>query len=107
MALPEDDRNRILLLFSIRFKIWDGKRLSDDEQSSWESARMQVPNWAFFSRLELSADDRRAREEAESAVEKELEAFFADADHLTISEKDGVQNFSVTFDLTKPPTDGL
>jgi hypothetical protein len=34
VTLPEGDRNRILRLFSIRFKVWDGKRLSDDEQSS-------------------------------------------------------------------------
>ena len=40
-----------------------------------------------------------------AAVKRELEAFFADADQVTISEKDGVQSFSATFDLTKKPTE--
>ena len=43
-------------------------------------------------------------ENTEASVAKELEAFFADADQVTISEKDGVQSFSATFDLTKKPT---
>jgi len=45
-------------------------------------------------------------EETEAGVQTALEAFFADADQVTISEKDGVQSFSATFDLTKRKDDG-
>jgi len=105
MKLPENDRNAVLRLFSLRFKIWDRQHLSDDEQRFWDEVQKQAPGWAFFRRLELSAEDQRAREEAEAGVQRELEAFFGDADEVTISEQDGVQSFSATFDLTKKPTE--
>ncbi|MEI9813578.1 MAG: hypothetical protein WDO18_13440 [Acidobacteriota bacterium] len=103
ITLPELDRNAVLRLFSIRFKVWDREHLSDDEQSFWDEVRRQAPNWAFFGRLELSANDQRARAETEAGVQRELDAFFADADQVTITEKDGIQSFSATFDLNKTP----
>lgn len=104
MTLSENDRSAVLRLFSLRFKIWDREQLSDDVQRFWDEVRDQAPSWAFFRRLELSAEDCREREQTEAGVQRELEAFFADADQVTISEKDGVQSFSATFDLTKKPT---
>jgi hypothetical protein len=103
MRLSEDDRTRVLRLFSLRFKFWDGEALTEEELIFWNGIREQVPNWALFSRLELSESDQAARAEAEAEVEKALGAFFGDADQITIREKDGVQHFSATFDLTKMP----
>jgi hypothetical protein len=64
-----------------------------------------VPSWAFFRRQQISDDDQHAQEQAEQGTADALKALLADADRVSISEKDGVQEFSATFDLTrrKPP----
>ncbi len=102
MKLSEDEKNAVWRLFAIRFKIWDSERLSAEDESFWESARSDVPDWALFFRLTLSADDREARRQTEAEVEKEFESFFGDADHVEVTDKDhGIQEWSATFDLTK------
>ena len=60
-----------------------------------------MPGWAFFHRETVSEDDQCAQEEAERTAAELFEALIADADEVTISEEDGVQSFSATFDLTK------
>jgi len=55
----------------------------------------------FFQRLVVSDEDLRAQAEAEQASTAVLEALLADADEITISDRDGVQTFSATFDLMK------
>jgi hypothetical protein len=62
----------------------------------------QVPSWALFQRQQISEDDHRAQEQAERAAADALGALLADADRVSISEKDGVQEFSATFDLGLP-----
>jgi hypothetical protein len=105
IRFSEEERNIILRLFSIRFKIWDDEPLSTEEVSLWEAARSDLGDWALFHRLVLSADDRDAREQAEREVEKGFEAFLGDADQVVLKDKgDGIQEFSATFDLTKKPT---
>src|SRR5215467_12465601 len=101
--VPETDRNQIFLLFTIRVRLWKGEALSDTEQQLWDATYSQVPEWAFFQRNRISADDHRAQEDAEQGGADALEALLADADEVTISENenDGVQNISATFDLTK------
>jgi hypothetical protein len=100
--LSEDERNTIWQLFAIRFKIWDRETLSSDDQAFWDAAGADVPTWALFSRLVLSADDCDARSKAEAEVEKEFEAVFDDADTVALTDKGhGVQEFSATFDLIK------
>jgi hypothetical protein len=94
MKLPENDRNAVWRLFSLRFKIWDRERLCDDEQRFWDEVQKQAPGWAILP--QPSAEDQRVREETEAGVQRELEAFFGDADQVTISEQDGVQSFSAT-----------
>jgi hypothetical protein len=81
------------LLSGLRFKIWDGTALSPIDQAIWDTARSQIPDWALLHRLELSDEDQRAREEAETNVEREiLVAFFSGADEATVSEDEhGVQ----------------
>jgi hypothetical protein len=102
VQFSEDDRNQILRLFRIRFKIWDDEPLSEDDRQLWNGISSQVPNWALFHRLDLSADDRRAREEAEQAVAKEWESLLEEADEVTIGQGDyGFDTVSATFNLTK------
>jgi hypothetical protein len=72
--IPENDREQLLRMFSIRLKLWDDEPLSDDEQQLWDSIRAQLPNWALFQRLKLNLEDMRAREEAERQVYQEGEA---------------------------------
>jgi hypothetical protein len=70
LKIPEDDRNLIYRLFSIRFRIWEGAKLSECDQDFWDSARSQVPTYPLFQRLDLSADDRQAQAEVEqNAIE--------------------------------------
>jgi hypothetical protein len=104
--LPESDRNAILRLFSIRFKIWAKQRLSADDQEYWNVACSQVPTYALFHRLELSTDERQAQERVEREAQKCFEALIAGADDLTVTEgEDGLRSFSATFDLTKNETE--
>jgi hypothetical protein len=95
------DRIQIFRLYGIRPQIWKGEALPDKDQKFWDSMQSLVPRWAFFQRQRVSLDDLRAQEQAEQATAEGLEAWFADADEVRISETDGVQSLSVTFDLTK------
>ena len=104
MNIPEDDRNQIFRLFAIRLRLWKSESLPDAEQQFWDTAHSQVPSWAFFRRQQISDDDQRAQEQAERGAADAVEALLFDADRLSISEKDGVQEFSATFDLTKRKT---
>jgi hypothetical protein len=99
--IPEDDRNQILRLFGIRVQIWKGKALSEESQLFWDEMHWQVPEWAFFRRLVVSADDLCTQAEAEQTSTDIVEALLVDANEITISERDGAQSFSATFDLTK------
>ena len=104
MKIPQDDRNQIFRLFSIRLRLWKGEPLLDAEQQFWATTYSQVPSWAFFQRQQISDDDQHAQEQAEQAAADALEVLLADADLVSIREKDGVQEFSATFDLTKRAT---
>ena len=106
MNIPEDDRNQIFRLFSIRVRLWKGEPLPDAESQFWDTTHSQVPSWAFFHRQQISGDDQHAQEDAEQATTDALEALFADAHEVSVSEKDGVQSFSATFLLTKEQTAG-
>ena len=99
--IPDNDRNQIFRLFSIRVRLWKQEVLTDAEQQLWNATYSQVPQWAFFQRNQISADDQHAQEDAEQGGADALEALLADADEVTISESDGVQNISATFDLMK------
>jgi len=101
MKIPEDDRNQILRLFSIRTRLWKGELLPVAERQFWDTTYSQVPSWPFFHRQQVSPDDLHAQEDAERATTDALEALFADANELSVSEKDGVQSFSATFLLTR------
>lgn len=102
--IPEGDRNEIFRLFGIRLRLWKGEPLPDAEQQFWDTTYLQVPTWAFFRRTQISDDDQHAQEQAEQGSADALEALLADADRVSIREKDGVLEFSATFDLTKGQT---
>ena len=101
---PEADRIQVLRMFGMRAHLWKGRPLSDEDQQLWDSTRAQVPDWAFFRHLEVSADDQSAQEQAHQDSAAILEYMMADADEVSITEKDGLQNYSVTYDLTKEQT---
>jgi hypothetical protein len=103
--MPKDDQHQVLRLFGIRARIWKGETLPDAEQRFWNAAQSLVPDWAFFQRQEVSVTDLRAQEEAERETTEGVESWFADADEVEVTEKNGVQSFSLTFDLTKEQRD--
>jgi hypothetical protein len=108
IEIPENDRDQIFRLFTIRARLWKGEVLSDTDQRLWDATYSEVPQWAFFHRAHIPTDDQHAQEDAEQGGADAIEALLADADEVTIKENDGVQNISAIFDLTKgeipPPT---
>jgi hypothetical protein len=95
---------RILGIFAIGGLVgWRDDPLSFEDQQLWDTAQSLVPGWAFFHRQRVSADDQQAQVQAEQTTTEALEAWFADADHAEITEKDGLQSFSLTFNLAKLP----
>jgi hypothetical protein len=98
MDVPESDRKQIYRLFAIRFKLWDGEELSDDDRSYWSAAQQLVPDYPVFHRVQISDRDRAAQAAAEQEAVAGFEALFDGADEVKIND-DG--SFSATFDLTK------
>lgn len=98
MSVVEADRQQIYQLFNIRFKLWAGEGLSDDDRSFWNAAQRLVPNYPVFHRVHISDDDRRAWAATEEEAMAGFEAIFGGADEVKIND-DG--SFSATFDLTK------
>jgi hypothetical protein len=104
MKLSDDERRVIWRLFGIRFRIWDREVLSTEDQRFWEEALREMPSWAAFRRLSLSAEDQMARENAQQMAEEEFEDIFESADQVQVVEKGhGIKSVSVTFDRTTPP----
>jgi hypothetical protein len=102
VKLGNEGQNQVLRIFAIRLRVWDDETLTEEDQRLWDATRQQLPHCPLFQRIELSEDDRRAREEVERSCREEFEAFFADADRVTVRElPGGIQEFSATFDLTK------
>jgi hypothetical protein len=97
----EEDRNQVFRLFGIRMKIWDQEALEKEDQQFRDTARSQIPNYALFQRLELSAKDRKAQETVFQETVEGLHSWFSRADKAEISEDKHGTNFSVTYDLTK------
>jgi hypothetical protein len=99
--LPDGDKNQLLRLYGVRAQIWKGEALSDRDQEFWNEVRSQVPSWAFFQRLRVSADELQAQIDAERSSDDILEALVSVADEVSISEEDGVQSFSATWQVTR------
>ena len=85
----------------IRSRLWKGEILSDSDQQFWGGMQSLVPSWAAFQRISISPEDLQAEEDVQRETMEGLQAWFADADEVSVSEKDGLQHFSLTFDLTK------
>ncbi len=73
--LSDGERDAILRLFGIRFQIWDDEPLSAEDREFWEAARAQVPTFALFHHLKLSAEDREARKNAEEEANNLWDSF--------------------------------
>jgi hypothetical protein len=67
-------------MFGLRLRLWDGEALDAADLELWDAVRHQVPHWALFNRLNLSDEQRLAREKAEQQVEQEFEYLIAEHD---------------------------
>ncbi len=99
--ISEDDREQIFRLFGIRYRIWKGEVLSAEDRQFWEDMQSLIPTWAFFERQEITPEDLHAQDDTNRSATEGLQAWFADADEASVTEKAGVQRFSLKFDLTK------
>ncbi len=101
ITVPEKDREQMFRLFALRVDLWRGKPLSQEDRTFWEELRTQVPEWALFQRLKVSADELAAQGQVEQEVAEELKEMFDRADRVEITEENGLQKFSATFNLKK------
>jgi hypothetical protein len=63
---------------------------------------LQVPQYALCRKLELSTTDRELQNRIVRETDQAFHEIAADADEVHITERQpGVQQFSLTFDLTK------
>jgi hypothetical protein len=99
--ISEDDREQIFRLLGLRYQIWKGEVLTDEERQFWQNMQSLIPTWAFFERQEVTPEDLQAQDDASRSTTEVLQAWFADADEVSVTEKMGVQRFSLKFDLTK------
>jgi len=69
-----EDMSVIHAMFGMRIKLWDREALDPQEKELWDAVKAQVPNWALFKRLSLSAEQTLARGRAERQVERAFES---------------------------------
>ena len=62
----------------LRLRLWDGEVLNAQDQQLWDAVKRQVPHWALFNRLNLSDEQKLAREQQERQVQREFESFGAE-----------------------------
>jgi len=101
-GIPQNELDDVLRLFAIRVRLWKGQVLSDREQQLWDETYSQVPQWAFFQRNHISAEDEHAQDDAQLVGTEMHEALLAYADEVTITENDGVQYVSATWQIPPP-----
>jgi hypothetical protein len=98
--LPTPDRDQVLRLFSIRFKIWDGSPLPSADELFWQEAQSQVPTYPLFQRTVLSEEDQQAQERAERDTLDGFEALFGDADEVSLATSpEGLTSRSAKYQL--------
>lgn len=98
---PEDDLAQILRIFGARAKMWAGEPLSEEQVRLWNEVKSQVPEWALFGRKEVTAEDLEAQRGAQQAGDEVFAALLADADKAFVTDEEGLQRFSATFNLKR------
>jgi hypothetical protein len=96
---PEDDYRKIVHLFALRSRIWRGESLSEADQQFWDVARSMLPDWALFRRTTISQTDRETDDMVYTCVTNMMGEFLAGEDNVRVVERDGVQTYSVTWDV--------
>jgi len=91
------DRDLVLRLFSIRINYWNTGSMTPSDQALFANAQQKFPEWPFFRRLHLTAEERLAHEEAQRCSEKLWAELFADANEIAVTEKEGFESFSLTY----------
>jgi len=95
--ISEDDSNQILRVFGIRKLLWKNESLSVAERRFWDDMQLQVPSWAVFYRQQISAEALRLQEHIEQDAVDIIEGLSADADEVSVSEKDDIETVSLRF----------
>ena len=70
-------------------------------QELWETVKSQVPDWSFFQRLAISAEQKQMQLDAEEASLSVYHALTEDVDEFSSEIKDGVEHFSVTWSIDR------
>lgn len=99
--VPLKDRRGLYRLLYIRTLIWFGEGLSPKDEQFWSAARAQVPAYALFHRLEVPPEVVDEQRRIQRDVDAAFEYLEAEADEVDLSEEDGIQSFSLTFNLAK------
>lgn len=97
MKLPEEDRLSILQLFRIRFILWAGDELHEDDLAVLEGAKSQVPEYPLFQRLSLSKEDQLAQERVEQDLLKFFDNLSGDDGEIQVSEENGFPKVKITL----------
>jgi hypothetical protein len=93
-----EDMNLIMRLFAIRINFWESGKIADEAKPLWQVAQQTFPDWAFFRRLQLTAQHRQEHEDAQRQMENLFEELNTLGDDFVYSEgSDGFGSFSVTI----------
>jgi hypothetical protein len=107
--LPESSRMEVLRLFAIRYSIWANEPLSAEDQTYWDEARAQSPQYALFQRTKVTSDIVDLQQQIQEQYDAAFTELASQAKKVEISEKSpGLESFSVVFDVNqevpaKPP----
>lgn len=102
VQMPEDARQCIYRLFSIRFRLWANEALSSDDDIFWCYSERAYPECPILKRTFLSPEDQKAQSECVAEAIEGFDALFSQADKVEIKDgPHGMQSFRATIDLTK------
>lgn len=88
-AVSQGDYQQVLRMFALRACLWRGEVLSPEQQEFWDEIYAQVPTWALFKRMEISAEDLQAQNFATQTMDDFEAAVIAEADSVEFFEDGG------------------
>jgi hypothetical protein len=102
LRVPDDERQSIYRLFSIRFRLWAKEVLSSDDDIFWCYCEKMYPECPILRRSTLGPEDQKAQDDCVAETIKGFDALFSGADKVEVKDgPHGMNSFSATFDLTK------
>ena len=101
IQMPEDERQLVYRLFSIRFRLWGKEVLSSGDDIFWCSCERKYPECPILQRAVLSSEDQKAQDACVAETIAGFGALFSGADNVEVKDgPHGSQSFCATFDLT-------